>query len=129
MKQSKKCIKWKYKLLAVSLAAILLLSYTFYECNRLLEPVMIAVAKQEVQSSLNKLIHNCISVLDFNPDDLIRVKTNEEGEILSLIHIYASNFLNHSVNLIKIYQLMIEITQLVRYNSTWFVIQGARYNI
>ena len=84
MKQSKKCIKWKYKLLAVSLAAILLLSYTFYECNRLLEPVMIAVAKQEVQSSLNKLIHNCISVLDFNPDDLIRVKTNDEGEIISV---------------------------------------------
>ena len=80
MKQSKKCIKWKYKLLAVSLAAILLLSYTFYECNRLLEPVMIAVAKQEVQSSLN----NCISVLDFNPDDLIRVKTNDEGEIISV---------------------------------------------
>lgn len=45
---------------------------------------MIAVAKQEVQSSLNKLIHNCISVLDFNPDDLIRVKTNEEGEIISV---------------------------------------------
>ena len=84
MKQSKKCIKWKYKLLAVSLAAILLLSYTFYECNRLLEPVMIAVAKQGVQSSLNKLIHNCISVLDFNPDDLIRVKTNDEGEIISV---------------------------------------------
>ncbi len=84
MKQSKKCIKWKYKLLAVSLFVVLLLSYTFYECNRLLEPVMIAVAKQEVQSSLNKLIHNCISVLDFNPDDLIRVKTNDEGEIISV---------------------------------------------
>lgn len=40
--------------------------------------------KQEVQSSLNKLIHNCISVLDFNPDDLIRVKTNDEGEIISV---------------------------------------------
>ena len=84
MKPLKKCIKWKYKLLALLLLATLVLSYTFVECNRLLEPIMIAVAKQEVQSSLNKLIHNCIAVLDFNPDELIRIQTNDEGEVISV---------------------------------------------
>lgn len=84
MKQSKRCIKWRVKFSLIVIACVLFLSFTFYECNRLIEPVMIAVAKQEVQSSLNKLIHNCISVLDFDPDELISIQTNDEGEIISV---------------------------------------------
>ncbi len=84
MKPLKRCIRWQVKVSVALILAVCGVSYLFYEVTRRMEPIMIAVAKQEVQSSLNKLIHNCISVLDFDPDELLTLQLNEQGEVIAV---------------------------------------------
>lgn len=76
----KKRIKVKFVLLFI----LLFLTLAFYEANRLIEPVMIAQAKQEVQASLNKLVHNCMKGLKFDANELYTTQFNAEQEIISI---------------------------------------------
>lgn len=76
----KKHIKVKFIILLV----LLFLTLAFYEANRLIEPVMIAQAKQEVQASLNKLVHNCMKSITFEENQLYSMKLNDEQEIISI---------------------------------------------
>ena len=63
---------------------LLFITLSFYEANRLIEPVMIAKAKQEVQASLLKIVHNCIAHLEFQENELYAIQKNPKDEITNI---------------------------------------------
>ena len=77
-------MKWRIKLALVLLILIMFFSTSSYYFSRSIEPLLIATAKQEVQSSLNQLIHHCVSAIEYEPKDLLHIVYDDKTQVQSV---------------------------------------------
>lgn len=59
-------------------------AYFFFLGNRLIEPMLLSVARFEVQSGMNHLLHSSIHSIKID-DELIISETDREGQIVRLV--------------------------------------------
>lgn len=66
--------------------SILLMTFSTstYYFSQSIEPLLIARAKQEVQASLNQLIHHCVSSIEYDSKDLLHIVYDDKTQVQSV---------------------------------------------